>query len=69
MMLTLGLQSKIEDDNIRVTQKEVFEVCTDLSDEELDGLRVDQFTSLYQDIIALSYSGIEAVKGGESKKQ
>ena len=70
MMLTLGLQSKIEDGNIKVTQGEVIGVCTDLSDDEIDGLHIDQFTALYNDIISLSYEGIEPSDGdGEGKKQ
>lgn len=71
MMITLGLQSKIEDDNITVTQREVITGCTDLSDEEIEGLHIDQFTALYSDIIELSYEGIESSgegDGGEPKK-
>ena len=53
--LTLGLQARIEDENILVTYTDVVRNCTDMSDEDIDGLYVDQFEALYSDIMAFTY--------------
>ena len=70
MMVTLGLQAKIEDDNIDVTQKEVLLECTDLTEEEVEGLHIDQYLAIYNDIIDLSSEGVDSSRqGGDPKKQ
>lgn len=64
---TLGLQSRIEDENIEVTIKEVLECCTDMSEDEIMGLDADQFNAIYTDIRDFTYD-IEPKGDGESKK-
>lgn len=70
MKLTLGLQAKIEDGDIEVTKRDIVVDCTDLSKEELDTLHLDQFQSIYEDVIALSYGGeTSGSEDGDGKKQ
>ncbi len=64
--LTLGLQAKIEDENIPVTYRDILEGCTDMKSEDIEALHSDQFDVIYADVIAFSYS--DDSKGGESKK-
>lgn len=64
--LTLGLQLKIEDENIPVTYRDILEGCTDMKSKDIDALHVDQFDEVYSDVIAFSYESNE--KGGETKK-
>ena len=65
--LTLWLQARIEDENILVTYADVVRDCTDMSDEEIDGLYIDQFEALYGDIIAFTYD-TDKKAGNEPKK-
>jgi len=66
-MLTIGLQAKIEDENIEVTRRDIIIDCTNLKEEDLDNLRIDQFQSIYDDTVAFCYSK-ENNEVGESKK-
>ncbi len=65
--LTLGMQSRIEDENISVTYRDVLEVCTDMSAEDIEALHIDQFEGIYTDITLFTY---DADKGdGEEPKK
>jgi hypothetical protein len=64
--ITLGLQSRIEDENIAVTYRDLVEACTNMEKEDIDGMDPDQFESLYTDISDFTYT---SEKGdGEPKK-
>jgi len=65
--LTLGLQSKIEDENIPITYKDVIEGCTDMTADDIKALRLDQFDAIYNDITLFTYD-VKNSEDGESKK-
>ena len=65
-MLTLGLQARIEDENTEVTFRDIVEGCTNMPNDVIDTLHLDQFKAIYDDIIAFTY--IEPEGGGEPKK-
>jgi hypothetical protein len=64
--LTLGMQSRIEDENIMVTYADVIGACTDMTQEDIDGLHQDQFEALYSDINEFTYTAQK--EDGEPKK-
>ena len=65
--LTLGLQSDIEDDNIDVTIEQVVQCSTDLTDDDIKGLDLDQFGAIYKDITTFTYETNKS-EDGETKK-
>lgn len=67
--ITLGLQSRIEDENIEVLQMDVLKDCTDLDDAAIASLRGDQFEALYRDVMAFNYEEAGETEGrGDAKK-
>ena len=64
---TLGLQAKIEDENISVSYKEVMESCTSMNESEIMALDNDQLESIFVDIQAFTYTK-KAEGDGEPKK-
>ncbi|WP_297525123.1 hypothetical protein [Sulfurovum sp.] len=67
--MTLGMQSKIEDENISVLRTDVLEDCTDLDTAAISELRADQFDALYEDIMKFNIDPDAAEVTGETKKQ
>ena len=65
--MTLGLQAKIEDANIAVTYKDVIKGCTDMGDEDIGGLHLDQSEGIYEDIALFTYDATK-IEYGEPKK-
>ena len=65
--LTLGLQSDIEDDNIDVTIAQVVQCSTDLTDDDIKSLDLDQFGAIYKDITTFTYETNKS-EDGETKK-
>jgi|GEM_PF-7078682 len=65
---TLGLQSKIEDDNISVTLVEALKTCTNMSEDDILGLDVDQLDAIYLDIREFTYTPTDPEGEGEPKK-
>jgi hypothetical protein len=64
--LTLGLQAKIEDENITVTYKDVLLNATSMKEEDIQELDGDQFEAIYNDIALFTYS--DSGDGDEPKK-
>ena len=65
--MILGLQAKIEDENIAVTYKDVIEACTDMGADSIEGLHLDQFEGIYEDITLFTYDATKS-EDGEPKK-
>ncbi len=65
---TLALQARMEDENIDVSVREFVQGCTDLSDEQIQGVRNDQLQEIYKDIATFAYS-VEDKSEGKGKKQ
>ena len=64
-MVTLGLQSRLEDDSIEVTFKELINECTNIPDEVLDFIPQEQTDTLCDDIMKYSSSDKQ---GGDKKR-
>ncbi len=64
-MVTLGLQAKLEDDNIEVTYLDLINECTNIPNEILEFIPDDQLDSICEDII--NYSSDKKKSGGTKK--
>jgi hypothetical protein len=66
---TLGLQSRLEDENISVSYLDILQDATDMTDEDISGLRMDQIEILYKDISDFTYEESGDNKHSGSKKK